>query len=96
MLIPGKNYFFFSHTRKLQLYNQKLMQSVISKKITLIDYECLEHEDGTRLIGFGFFAGVVGRTQWHDGLRKPHRKLFFDIVYIKKKISRNLYIPILD
>lgn len=65
MLIPGKTYFFFSHTRKLQSYNQKLLQAIISKKITLIDYECLEHEDGTRLIGFGFFAGVVGA---HNGM----------------------------
>ncbi len=65
MLIPGKKYLFFSHTRKLQPYNQKLFQAIISKKITLIDYECLEHEDGTRLIGFGFFAGVVGA---HNGM----------------------------
>ncbi len=65
MLVPGKTYFFFSHTRKLQSYNQKLLQAIIKNKITLIDYECLEHEDGTRLIGFGFFAGVVGA---HNGM----------------------------
>jgi alanine dehydrogenase len=65
MLIPGKKYLFFSHTRKLQPYNQKLIRGIINKKITLIDYECLEHEDGTRLIGFGFFAGVVGA---HNGM----------------------------
>jgi alanine dehydrogenase len=65
MLIAGKTYFFFSHTRKLQSYNQKLLQAIIKKEITLIDYECLEHEDGTRLIGFGFFAGVVGA---HNGM----------------------------
>ena len=65
MLIPEKTYFFFSHTKKMQLYNQKLLQNIISKKITLIDYECLEHEDGTRIIGFGFFAGVVGA---HNGI----------------------------
>jgi len=65
MLIPGKTYLFFSHTKKLQPANQKLLQSVIKKKITLIDYECLEHEDGTRIIGFGFFAGVVGA---HNGM----------------------------
>jgi hypothetical protein len=35
------------------------------KKITLVDYECLEHDDGTRIIGFGFFAGVVGA---HNGM----------------------------
>ena len=65
MLIPEKTYFIFSHTRKLQPYNQKLLQAILAKKITLIDYECLEHEDGTRLIGFGFFAGVVGA---HNGM----------------------------
>ncbi|MEO8109078.1 MAG: NAD(P)-dependent oxidoreductase [Ginsengibacter sp.] len=65
MLIPEKTYLFFSHTKKMQPYNQKLLQNIISKKITLIDYECLEHEDGTRIIGFGFFAGVVGA---HNGI----------------------------
>ncbi len=65
MLIPGKTYLFFSHTKKMQPYNQALLQAVIEKKITLIDYECLEHEDGARIIGFGFFAGVVGA---HNGM----------------------------
>ncbi len=65
MLIPNKTYLFFSHTKKLQPYNQKLIKEIIAKKITLIDYECLEHEDGKRIIGFGFFAGVVGA---HNGI----------------------------
>ena len=65
MLIDGKTYLFFSHTKKLQSYNQKMMQAIVEKKITLIDYECLEHEDGTRIIGFGFFAGIVGA---HNGM----------------------------
>jgi saccharopine dehydrogenase (NAD+, L-lysine forming) len=59
-LIPDKTYFFFSHTKKKQSYNQLLFQSILQKKITLIDYECLEHDDGQRILGFGFFAGVVG------------------------------------
>ena len=70
-LIPGKTYLFFSHTKKLQPANQKLLQAVIAKKITLIDYECLEHEDGTRIIGFGFFAGVVGA---HNGMMAYGRR----------------------
>jgi saccharopine dehydrogenase (NAD+, L-lysine forming) len=65
MLIEGKTYLFFSHTKKLQPYNQKLLQKIIAKNITLIDYECLEHEDGARIIGFGFFAGIVGA---HNGM----------------------------
>ncbi|MES1198260.1 MAG: NAD(P)-dependent oxidoreductase [Chitinophagaceae bacterium] len=64
-LIPGKTYLFFSHTKKKQHYNQKLLQTILDKKIRLIDYECLEHEDGQRIIGFGFFAGIVGA---HTGM----------------------------
>lgn len=64
-LIPNKTYFFFSHTKKAQEHNQKLMQGMVKKQITLIDYECLTHEDGQRIIGFGFFAGVVGA---HNGM----------------------------
>jgi len=65
MLIPDKTYLFFSHTRKQQLYNQQMFHAIISKGITLIDYECLVHEDGQRILGFGFFAGVVGA---HNGM----------------------------
>jgi len=64
-LISGKTYLFFSHTKKKQLRNQQLLRSILDKNISLIDYECLEHEDGQRIIGFGFFAGVVGA---HNGM----------------------------
>jgi len=65
MLLEGKRYMFFSHTKKLQPANQELFKALLAKKTTLIDYECLEHEDGTRIIGFGFFAGIVGA---HNGM----------------------------
>ncbi|HET9825439.1 MAG TPA: alanine dehydrogenase, partial [Chitinophagaceae bacterium] len=64
-LIPARTYLFFSHTKKQQPRNRKLLRAIIDRKITLIDYECLEHEDGQRIIGFGFFAGVVGA---HNGM----------------------------
>ena len=64
-LIPNKTYLFFSHTKKAQSFNQALFHTMMDKQITLIDYECLEHEDGQRLIGFGFFAGIVGA---HNGI----------------------------
>lgn len=64
-LIANKTYLFFSHTRKKQPKNKKLLQTILKKNISLIDYECLEHEDGERIIGFGFFAGVVGA---HNGM----------------------------
>jgi len=65
MLLEGKTYMFFSHTKKLQSNNQQLFKAILDKKITLVDYECLEHDDGTRIIGFGFFAGIVGA---HNGM----------------------------
>lgn len=65
MLIPNKMYLFFSHTKKLQAHNQQLFKAIIEKKITLLDYECLVHDDGQRVLGFGFFAGIVGA---HNGM----------------------------
>ena len=65
-LIPDKTYLFFSHTKKAQPYNQPLMRALIEKRIRMIDYECLTHSDGQRILGFGHFAGVVGT---HNGFR---------------------------
>lgn len=59
-LIPGKKYFFFSHTIKKQPHNQKLMKALIEKKIQMIDYETLTDKHNNRIIGFGRYAGVVG------------------------------------
>ncbi len=70
-LIAGKTYFFFSHTKKKQPYNQKLMHALITKKIRMIDYECLTHTDEQRILGFGFYAGIVGA---HNGLLTYGRK----------------------
>lgn len=60
LLIPGKTYFFFSHTIKKQPYNQKLLKDIVRKKISLVDYECLTDEKGIRIIAFGRWAGIVG------------------------------------
>lgn len=59
-LIPGKTYLFFSHTIKMQPYNQKLMKAFVEKRISMIDYECLEWPQGGRVLGFGRWAGIVG------------------------------------
>lgn len=88
-LIPGKTYLFFSHTKKKQPQNQKMFQAILDKKITLIDYECLEHEDGQRIIGFGFFAGVVGS---HNGMMAYGKRTglyFLERVY-KQRSFREL------
>ncbi len=59
-LIPNKTYLFFSHTIKAQPYNRSLLQAMLEKKITFIDYEPLTWKQGDRILGFGKWAGVVG------------------------------------
>lgn len=59
-LLPGKTYFFFSHTIKKQAYNKKLLKAILDKHIRLIDYECITNENGVRLVAFGRWAGIVG------------------------------------
>ncbi len=64
-LIPNKTYFFFSHTFKRQPYNAKLLKACVERNIRLIDYELLT-KNGTRVVSFGRFAGLVGA---YNGLR---------------------------
>lgn len=59
-LIENKTYFIFSHTIKKQVHNRALLQEVLKKNITLIDYECLTDDRGERTVAFGRFAGIVG------------------------------------
>lgn len=90
-LVPGKTYLFFSHTKKKQPHNQKLLQTIIKKKITLIDYECMEHEDGQRIIGFGFFAGIVGA---HNGMMvygKRSGQFSLGRVYLQKSLRKLIH-----
>ena len=71
-LIPNKSYFFFSHTIKKQPYNRKLLQAILDKNITLYDHETLVDENHNRLIGFGYYAGVVGA---YNGIRTIGKKM---------------------
>ncbi len=48
-LIEGKTYLFFSHTAKSQSHNRKLLQAVLNKRITLVDYEYLTSDDNVRV-----------------------------------------------
>lgn len=78
-LIPGKSYFLFSHTIKKQPYNQKLLQAVIDKNITLYDHETIVDANNRRLIGFGRYAGIVGT---YNGFRAFGQK--FEIFNLPK------------
>lgn len=65
-LIPGKKYFFFSHTIKKQPYNRELLRAVLQKNIELYDHEVLTNKAGKRLVAFGRYAGIVGA---YNGIR---------------------------
>jgi saccharopine dehydrogenase (NAD+, L-lysine-forming) len=90
-LIENKTYLFFSHTKKLQLRNREMFQQIIKKKLTLIDYECMEHDDGQRILGFGFFAGVVGA---HNGIMAYGKKTMtysLERVYIEHSFRKLIH-----
>jgi alanine dehydrogenase len=59
-LIANKKYFFFSHTIKKQPYNKNLLLSILHNNIELFDHETIVDKNNNRLIGFGYYAGVVG------------------------------------
>ena len=59
-LIIGKKYFFFSHTIKKQPYNKKLLKQILKLNIDLYDHETIVDKSNNRLIGFGYYAGVIG------------------------------------
>jgi len=76
-LIPNKKYLFFSHTAKKQVSNRKLLQEILNRNITLIDYEYLCNKKGNRVVAFGYWAGVVGA---YKALRaRGVRTDFFDL-----------------
>jgi saccharopine dehydrogenase (NAD+, L-lysine-forming) len=37
-----------------------MLRAMLNNKIRLIDYECLHAPNGTRLLGFGRYAGLAG------------------------------------
>lgn len=94
-LIADKTYLFFSHTLKKQPYNRKLLQEVLKKNITLIDYEALRDRFGNRLVAFGRYAGIVGayNALWTYGKRFglfSLRRAFecFDINDLKRELRK--------
>ena len=79
-LMPNKSYFFFSHTIKKQPYNRDLLRAILDKNITLYDHETLVNEQQHRLIGFGYYAGVVGA---YNGIRTLGLKDIL-LIYLKQ------------
>jgi saccharopine dehydrogenase (NAD+, L-lysine-forming) len=66
-----KVYVFFSHTIKGQAQNMPLLERMMERRATLIDYEKIVDERGRRLVFFGRQAGQAGMLDilWALGRR---------------------------
>jgi saccharopine dehydrogenase (NAD+, L-lysine forming) len=61
--LPEKAYMFFAHVIKGQPYNMPMLNAMLQKNCTLIDYEKIESPGGKRLIFFGRYAGIAGMVE---------------------------------
>lgn len=96
-LIPNKTYLFFSHTIKLQPHNRDLFKAIVKNGIRLIDYECLKWPVGSRVLGFGRYAGIVGTYEAFKaiGIRKglyqlPATYTCNDYLHLKEELQKVL------
>ncbi len=94
-LIANKSYFFFSHTIKKQPYNRELLRTILDKNITLYDHETIVKSNNARLIGFGFYAGLVGAYNGFRalGLRDklftlPKVESLYDLDAVKAELDK--------
>ncbi|CAL8095373.1 unnamed protein product [Calicophoron daubneyi] len=67
-LLPDKTYCFFSHTTKAQPSNMTLLDTLLERRIRLLDYEHMVDDDKKRLVAFGRFAGIAGTIDILHGL----------------------------
>ncbi len=94
-LIPNKKYFFFSHTIKKQPYNRKLLQAILAKNIEMFDHEVIIKANGSRLVGFGRYAGIVGTYNGFIAYGKkyntwslPKSENLLDLAAIKVELNK--------
>ncbi len=88
-LIENKTFLFFSHTIKGQDYNMPLLNEILKKNITLIDYELVRDAKGKRIIFFGQYAGIVGMIDslWLLGQRLKYEGFETPFSLIKQAIN---------
>uniref|UniRef100_A0A914EBA5 Saccharopine dehydrogenase (NAD(+), L-glutamate-forming) n=1 Tax=Acrobeloides nanus TaxID=290746 RepID=A0A914EBA5_9BILA len=67
-LLPKKTYAFFSHTIKAQQDNMPMLDTILQRKIRLIDYEKIVDSKGRRMVMFGKWAGYAGFINILHGL----------------------------
>ncbi len=70
-LLEQQTYLYFSHVIKGQPQNMPMLQQILDRRCTLIDYELIVDRTGRRLIFFGRHAGYAGAIDslWALGQR---------------------------
>ncbi|MBN2262732.1 MAG: hypothetical protein JW735_07465 [Prolixibacteraceae bacterium] len=71
-IIEGKTYLFFAHVAKMQNDKKDYLKSLVSKNITLIDYEYLTQKSAKRIAAFGYWAGIAGAYIGMSAIGKAH------------------------
>ncbi len=91
-LIPNKPFVFFSHAIKGQKYNMPLLQAILDKNITLMDYELVKNDENLRIIFFGKFAGYAGiiDSLWLMGKRLELEGIKSPLKEIKQATEYNM------
>lgn len=77
LLQERATHLFFAHVIKGQAYNMPMLQALLDKGSTLLDYERITDADGRRLVFFGKYAGLAGMIDglWALGQRLQHEGL---------------------
>lgn len=85
-IIPDIPHLFFSHVIKGQEYNMPMLQYIIDKNVTLLDYEKIADEENRRLVFFGEYAGNAGMIDTLHGLGKRLKEHYgLDTPFLKVK-----------
>jgi alpha-aminoadipic semialdehyde synthase len=85
-LAPGVTYLYFAHVIKGQPANMPMLQTLLDRGCSLIDYEKVTDDEGRRLIFFGRHAGLAGMidTLWAFGQRWARRGVLTPLAAIRR------------
>ncbi|NOR14845.1 MAG: hypothetical protein GQ544_03990, partial [Candidatus Aminicenantes bacterium] len=98
----GKVYLFFTHTTKGQVHNFPMLNRLIERKCTVIDYEKIRDDQDRRLLFFGIQAGqsgmietlsALGNRLSQEGIENPFASLlqphaYANLLDAKENIQR--------
>ncbi|MCO5591337.1 hypothetical protein L7F22_045319 [Adiantum nelumboides] len=81
-LLSDRAYAFFSHTHKAQPENMPLLDEILSKNVSLYDYERIVGDKGERLVAFGEYAGRAGMIDFLRGLGERYLSLGYSTPFL--------------